>query len=253
VLYPSLFLASCILIFWVVERHSILFGLIGGMVLYLMIFISFSMLPLLPLAVIALILDFWLKPLRSRIARSFAILAAMIAGFFILSIGFAVLLQYDIFVRFQASMQQVNYDDYYLKIGAVDQYGQVVPWIKRASQVSQALVANNLELSTSVGIPLYVLFLFGSVGVIDRVRRRKVKKGDFELGSLLVTFIAMNLYGQTRGEVARLWIFWVPMLAFLASRGLLHIFDQKRWIIYLLLILQFITTVLLFKFQGFKV
>jgi len=104
-----------------------------------------------------------------------------------------------------------------------------------------------------VGFPVYLLFLWRAVSTVVRLVQRKASELDVALGALLLTFLALNVYGQMQGEAARLWIFWVPMVVIFGGLELITRFKPKKQAFYLVVTLQLITMWATFMYQDFLV
>ena len=69
--------------------------------------------------------------------------------------------------------------------------------------------------------------------------------------SLFLSYVALNSIRVVLGEAARLWMFWVPIMAIMAVQYMLPITRRVRWIILGLVILQVITVLLTYQFQDY--
>ena len=72
------------------------------------------------------------------------------------------------------------------------------------------------------------------------------------LASLLLSFIVLNLAGTAQGEVPRLWLFWLPMVLFLASMEIVSYARRRPLIVLGLALTQIVTIVLTFHFQDLR-
>ena len=68
--------------------------------------------------------------------------------------------------------------------------------------------------------------------------------------AFLFTFIALNLFAPIRGEAARLWLFFTPMVVLFAGREVKRLFDEEKGMVFGLVTLQLITIYLIYKFQD---
>jgi hypothetical protein len=69
---------------------------------------------------------------------------------------------------------------------------------------------------------------------------------------LLLVFVALALFGRTKGEVARLWLFLVPTICVLAANELfMRVGRGRAWAIGALLVLQWGTVYLIKVNQDF--
>jgi len=247
------FLGGALLVFAAIARQSVWLALGSGLYLYGAIFLSFSMLPLAALMLAALAASAWMQG-RALHRQTWLELAAGLMVGFGLGYGlFAGAWGYDLAARLTSAMRQVNFDDYYFKVGQAGSYGQAVGLAQRAKQIGEALLANNLEFASSVGFGLYGLFVLAGARLVGRMLRRQGGLATAAGASLFLTFVAMNLYGQSRGEVARLWIFWTPAVVLLGG-GLLGEWMQRRpWVGYVFVVVQFLGVVMTYHFQDYVV
>lgn len=241
VLYPLVFLIGAGLIFLTMIQRAPWLGVIAGLYIYCAIFLSFSMLPLLPLMLVALVLQGWNSRLREGILPSAKVLLGLALGLVVAFVFFRWVLGYDVIYRFQTAMAQVNYDDYYVKVGKIEDYGAPISLSERIGQIGEAIVFNNLEFGSAVGFPIFGLFFVGAAASLAALLKRCGNTADLALGSLFLTYVAMNLYGQSRGEVTRLWLFWTPMVVLLAAYALQGVMRRHPRVILLLAAVQFVT------------
>jgi hypothetical protein len=84
-----------------------------------------------------------------------------------------------------------------------------------------------------------------------RLVRGRSKDLDVLALGFIATYVGLNVFGQTRGEVGRLWLFMVPVLVLLACDEVKNLFGRRPMTTYLLLGAELITTFLIFKFSDF--
>jgi hypothetical protein len=119
------------------------------------------------------------------------------------------------------------------------------------SQVLIAVVQNNLEFTFWAGVPIMLLALSRWIRAALRLIRGRLENLDLIAVAFFVTYIGVNVLGQTRGEAGRLWIFMVPVFILLAYDEMRYLFAQRSLAIYCLLGCQLITTFLIYKFSYF--
>jgi hypothetical protein len=78
---------------------------------------------------------------------------------------------------------------------------------------------NLLDATLFAGVPLVALWLAGVPGALRRVWRREgaISADSLTLATALL-LLALTLSGSTRGEVGRIWLFAMPLLAVGAAR-----------------------------------
>jgi len=69
--------------------------------------------------------------------------------------------------------------------------------------------------------------------------------------SLFLAYVALNALRVVLGEAARLWMFWVPIMAILAVQYLLPAIRRSRWLMSVWVVVQFITVFLSYQFQDY--
>ncbi len=102
------------------------------------------------------------------------------------------------------------------------------------------------EFVTWSGPALILLFL----SALPVYLRRPTRAGGLLLAFLL-TYLALNLLGQTHGEVQRLWIFLLPPVCLYAAPQTRKLFPRAFPGVALALTLQLLTALLTYAFQDF--
>jgi hypothetical protein len=143
----------------------------------------------------------------------------------------------------------INYLD---RSGIQTTMAGVNPLLYRAKLTTSTAALNNLELALAVGIPLFALFLVRGIKSLIAVLHRQPSPGENVQAALFATFLFLNLYGLNRGEIARLWMFWVPVIMVMAVIEIVPFLRRHSWLYYVLLASQFVTLVLTFQFQDLK-
>lgn len=251
VLYPLLFTLGIGLSYAAVRRGTLGAGVLLGAGLYLAIFFSFSMLPLIPLALLLAGLDTLLRRKEVRLVQPLRVAAGMALGLTALFVLFYLLFGYDFLTRYNRAMDVVHYYDYFERAGAPAQGAFQGGFFPSLGNILNALALNNLDFAAGVGFPLYVFFLAGGMYALVRLLRGQVSGAALIVPAVFITFLALNLYGQNRGESSRLWLFWVPMAALTAALELRRLFRRPWLAAALLLLAQWLTILLSFKFQDF--
>ena len=235
-LYPLLFITVLVLLQKGILSQSYKWTMLAGLASYLALYFGFSMIVLLPLSALWIICNHLFFHKGEKWDKTISMLvgwgAGLLAGYLLL----LFFLNYDIYIRFTNAMQQhrvaKNYD----------------PGI---GQILNSLVLNNAEFITWNGIPLILLAVFA----LFRSTRRLVINQSIPLDGLtvplLVTYIILNLTGQTDGEVQRLWLFMLPVWCIYTAEIARTLTSRKMTGISLIVTLELITTFLLFKFQNF--
>lgn len=253
-LYPAMFLAGIGLVTWVVRSRKPWLWFLAGIFLYLAAFIVFSMLGLAVFLLALLGLDFlferapqgWVKWALGAVGK----VALALAGALLVGLLFYTLLDYHIDTRYKVSMEIVHNYDFYERVDRLPQEG-VNPVVLRLSQMREAALLNNVEFAAGIGLPVFWLFVGGAVTTLAGFVRDPSEPQRRVLVALLATFVGLNLFGQMRGEAARLWLLWAPMFVTFAGVGLQVLFIRRRnAIILCVLVMELVTLFLTYKFQD---
>lgn len=250
-LYPLVFLLGILVSVALIRRRSLLLSCLLGASLYAAVFFAFSMLPLLGIAMAYLSLHYWRGRMEPGLGRIIWHALALTAGFMVMHLLAVALLNYDFLDRLRRGMHVHQTIDFYLRVGKTPPDGPV-PLTVRATQVFRAAWFNNLDLAAAVGFPVYILFLIQAVRRILGLFRGVPSSGDAVVLAWLAGFIAINLLGSEQGEVPRLWLFWVPLIALLAAFELRPQMQKRTWILLPFCAIQLVTLVLTFHFQDLR-
>jgi hypothetical protein len=250
-LYPAVFLAGSWLTFRLLACRSLLLAFLLGMLLYLFAFFAFTMLPLFVLAAIYIALLWWQNPQKYPLIRQIKTGLLFLSGVFSSYWLMRWFFQYDFFPRFAKTMQVNHQFDFYERIG-ITPTTLPEPFLLRLQQIFQALWWNNLEFATTVGVAVYLLFLIYGIRLIVQLARRQSTPSGIVLSSFFLAFLALNAAGSAQGEIARLWLFWVPMVVIFASLELYRWAQKRPYLFYALLLAQFVTFMLTYHFQELK-
>lgn len=236
-IYPLLFVIGILLTWKSVSNQSPTTAFISGIWMYLSIFISFSLLPLITMGLLIILMSFFIeKDKRHSIIKNISVLISTCAGFLFSIVIFYLALGYDPIIRYQNAIA-------HHRTGKLFQPG--------LGQISIAIAQNNLEFLFWIGAPLFLLTISRFIRSGKQIIRGKGTNFDILSISFLITLIALNLFGQTRGEVGRIWLFLVPMFALLAADEFGIIIKRRFTSLSALGLSQLLTTYFLFKFYSF--
>ena len=257
-IYPLIFLLCVWLTVIVIQRGSVIWGVLLGMLLYAAVFFAFTMLPLYPFAGIYLALDYWMNRPDRQLKRQIWIAKHPVgmaigigAGTLLLYLLLRAFLNYDFFPRFEKTMAINHNFDFYLRVGQPPPtQPETLPI--RLRQIVGAAWLNNLDFAAGVGFPIYILFAVQSVRLLIRQFKRTSYSGDTVLASLLLSFIVLNLAGTAQGEVPRLWLFWLPMVVLLVALEIEPYIQRKPAVLFALAVTQLVTIILTFHFQDLR-
>ena len=187
------------------ERAAVLLGAAGGVVAWLCLFVSFSLLPALPLALA------FAAAARARDGQRpwhpLRATAAGVAAFFAVGLAVWMLAGYDPFERYgQAMTNHMHWKRW--------QESFRVP----------AAITDTAEFLYWLGMPIVLLFAHETVAALRRGKRPRLRSwaARLALGVCLVLGTTA-LFGRTLSEVNRLWLFFVPAIAIVAAHALRRI------------------------------
>jgi len=236
-IYPLLFVIGILLTWKSVSSQSPTIAFLSGIWMYLSLFVSFSLLPLIAMGLLIIVLSIFIeKDIRHSLARKIPVLISTCAGFIISIVVFYLAFGYDPMIRYQNAIA-------HHRTGKLFQSG--------LSQISIAIAQNNLEFLFWIGAPLFLLTISRFIRSGVHITRGKGTNFDILSTSFLMTLIALNFFGQTRGEVGRIWLFMLPIFAILAADEAKILANHQNIKTKALPFIQLFTTYLLFKFYAF--
>jgi hypothetical protein len=237
VLYPLIFMSILLLLLNTMRQQSWQMAVYCGISIYFAVYFSFSLLPLIPLSGLWVVLDAIIHRDQTDLKRTAKLLAGMALGFVVTYAIFRLKLNYDLLERY---------------VNAMAAHRRAKEFTPGIEQVLKAVWLNNAEFASFVGFPVIFLFLAKVFISLKRWIKWQPKASDGLMLALLMTYAALNLLGQTSGEVQRLWLFLTPLVVMFACQATARIFQQqKREIVGLVMELQLITALLLMRFQDF--
>lgn len=250
VFYPPVFLLAAGGILSAMQRQSFWACFLTGAALYAVIFLSFSMLPLLVIPVFYLACVLWQKnnPAAVWINLKRTLLPMGLGGLLAM-LPFKVFLNYDILTRYQRMMATRIQGDFYTRLDLP--FTGEATWLEKIQQAWEAAKLNNIELAAAVGFPLFIFFVVMGLRSLIHVIQRKPDETAAVNASLFLAYVALNALRVVLGEAARLWMFWVPIMAILAVQYLLPAIRRSRWLMSVWVVVQFITVFLSYQFQDY--
>ena len=88
---------------------------------------------------------------------------------------------------------------------------------------------NLLDLAIFVGLPIMVAFLAAILMAIRKIKREPLSEAEVLAVATAVLILVLNLSGSTRGEVGRIWLFFMPLIALTGSIWLARWLPNWRW------------------------
>jgi hypothetical protein len=237
-LYPTLVMLCLFLISHAYHRISLIWGVLCGVAIYLALYMSFSLLPII-LTVPVLVIIFLLRDnSKEKKARNTYIpLIGVLSGLIIMFLGFKLLLNYDPFIRYQNAL-------------AYHQNWQ--KWEPGISNILLYGIINYIEYACWIGIPVAIVFVSNVWHSFRNLTAGRSKTLCLTSLCIALVFILIAVFGRTKGESARLWIFMAAPICVFVSQELYFLFRKKsEWVLSGLLIIQLITTLIIKRYQDF--
>jgi len=236
VLYPLLYISILAALYFTIQKQSIWLAVLSGALIYIAVYFSFSLLPLVPMAFLWLGIEWLINRKNRRFINIVKTMLGVAAGLLAALIVFRLALNYDPFVRYSSAMAQ---------------HRQIKSFLPDLEHIYFSTVLNNAEFISWTGLPVILLFLSQAGKSALAFIRRRAGMMDGLLLSFLATYVALNLLGQTVGEVQRLWLFMVPLVCLFAGSEARTLFKRQEYGVLLVLVLQLITALLTFRYQDF--
>jgi hypothetical protein len=234
--FPLLFTSGVGLAVMLAERDHWLAAVATGVFLYSAVFFTFSLLPL------GLFLAIYLglvtaaaprvEPRRwFRLGRTGLLaLAGLVGTHLVIRVAF----QIDLLARFPRAM-------------AAHQAAK--GFVTDLPGIAPAWMVNNAEFILWLGFPIALLVVIQLIESARAVWQRRLRGVDLLALSTLATYLALNIFGDTRAEVARLWLFLLPVLAIFAANQLKRLPFARSTNTLLLVGAQLIAAYLIFLYQ----
>jgi len=111
---------------------------------------------------------------------------------------------------------------------------------------------NILEFSLWTGIPVFMLALFTLTRFSSDLKQTRRRSACTLVFATFLSLAFMAFFGQTTGEVNRLWLYMVPLVCMAAAIELSRLPRQKgHWALWSILLAQLTLTTLTKAFQDF--
>ncbi len=235
-LYPLLFISGLLLAYVTIQKNSLSLSLLLGVYLYTVVYLGFSLLSLIPLVMLWIVVNYFIQRQKRSFRDTLMLLCGIVVGLLAAYLLFHWLLHYDFITRYRRSFEY---------------HKEIKEFAPGLAMLGYTAVLNNAEFFSWTGFPIIILFLSNFVRSVRAFIRRKATMLDGLLLSFSLAYAGVVVFGQTFGEVQRLYIFMVPLFALFASEEIQHRFKNKNALLITVITLQLITTLLLFIFQDY--
>ena len=174
----------------------------AGAVCALSVFMSFSLLPVIPLVAVVVAAEAFRKACGVERWKALAMTGLVFAaGAVVVQLAFALIFDYDPLTRFRNAMvYHANWKS--------------LPFDLRT--VAYTSILNLIEFGTWLGVPISVAWMCGSLAGLSHFLRREEQTMDRLMVGTALVVLLMCVFGRTLAEVARLWMFLVPLVCFFA-------------------------------------
>lgn len=127
-------------------------------------------------------------------------------------------------------------------------------WDGQLATTIYAAITNCVEYGLWIGVPLTLIFLFSFIQTLLDKKLRWSTYWKF-LASVVIAFIAVVLFGQTKAETGRLWMFMTPLVC-VAVAGYLITAENLRTkrgmpLSIFFIYSEFLAAVLILQYQDF--
>ena len=242
VIYPLLAMACIFLASLSSKKDSLIIGLCTGICIYLSIWFTFALIVISPIVIFS-ILNFTRKDGKLNYKYFLRIFSSIVVGFFFMDFAFRYLFKYDILLRYENA---IHYHSAWKHIEWKHWAGPIV-------EVVYSGFLNLIEYAVWLGAPLVLLVLISLKSSIVRIfNESKANIESMWPITLIGTLIFIAFAGDTKAEVARLWLFLVPSLCIIAAHYIQKNFKESNpCFLALILFLQFGTVYMIKINQDF--
>ena len=235
-LFPMLFTVYLLVLTFMITKQSTLFAFLAGGMAYLLVFMSFSLLPIFGLTLFWLSADFWINRETRTLKTLFLLLSAFLGGLLLAVLVTWLFLGYNPLTRYQLAFQKHReIKQFEFSVKRIFEYG----------------LLNHVDFMLWTGFGILFLFYVSSIRASILFLQNKASTYDGFRVAFFLTFIAINLAGQTRSEVGRLWVFLLPGMALSIFPETLNLLRKSMLSFQLFFLLQMLSTFLIFYYIRF--
>lgn len=233
VFFPLFAVLLVLLALHAIRSRRSLLGIPLGAALYISLFFSFGMLVLVPFVAI---IGVWYGCQRHDLRRIVMLFLVALGSVVVTDLLFRLSLSYDIVVRFEGALKYHS------------AWKNFIP----ASHSLSAL-ANLTEWGVWLGVPVALLCLFGIIESTIRIKLNSLTWVEVFSIAFAISLLGLDLFGRTKAEAARLWIFVVPFACLISVSQMHRMYNDGKGnrTFVLILILQLATTYLIKVKQDF--
>jgi hypothetical protein len=235
-LFPLLFTLYLLLLTLMINRQSMLFAFLAGCMAYLLVFVSFSLLPIFGLTLIWLFVDYWINRQKRNLRMTALLLVAFFAGLLLTAILTWLAIGYNPSTRYQLAFQK---------------HREIKQFEFSAQRILEYIFLNHVDFMLWTGFGFLFLFYTSSIRACWLFFQGKATSFDGFRIAFFLTFLVLNLLGQTRSEVGRLWVFLLPGFALTIFPESLKLLKNPLRSLQLFFMAQMWSTFLVFYYIHF--
>lgn len=230
VLYPILFVMTILFAVKAGRESNHALAVINGIFIYLSLYVSFSLIVAWPVTLALL-------AMYSQTKFRWRGMALSVIGTLVMHGLFYLLFRYDAIERYTDAMM----------------YHQAWKlWQPGISESMKYGLLNLTEYFCWMGLPLATLFVVSLAKPARNLAARRFNEIQWFSIIAVMALAGMAFLGQTKGEVARLWIFMTPLVCMVAAAEIKRRFPLRYdKMILFTIALQFVTIMLMKHIQDF--
>jgi hypothetical protein len=237
-LFPMMAMVVLCLSAFAFARANLTLAFLAGLVLYLSLYASFSLIPLALLApLVAVSLWASLRKSSNSVQELTTLIGVAAAGLLVTMLLFQALFHYGILTRFSA---------------AISAHQDIKSWIPGFENTIAFAFIDQLEFACAIGLAVALIFLDQLVATTVDVTRKQIDAEGYLAASVAIVLFALAIFGKVKAESARLWLFLVPMVCVVVANRIVKRFGTNpRVVLLFLLLLQLVTSLLLKRYEDF--
>jgi hypothetical protein len=232
-LIPSVFMALVLLSIHTSQRESVLFAFLTGLWYAASINYSYALAGTLAFPLLLVGINYLLDRRQRKLSRTVVlgtiILLAAVAGIFLIQF----LTRFDLVNGFNR---------------AISSHQSFIKIRNPLEEIGKNLLVNNTEYLVWISPAVIMLFLTGLIAKFSKLPSQRMKLPSSNQAFIIASiffYIVLNLAGQNRAEVARLWMFINALVALISPMFLQALKQKHRHIVLGLFIILQITLMFL--------
>lgn len=226
---PLLFISGLLLGMIALQRSSWCLSILFGTFVYLSLYFSFSLIPMIMVFGLWVILEVWRNWHANDLHAHLKLALGSMIGFFLLFLLLYFTFNYSPLIRYQNAI-------------AVHEVQRFQP-VSIRNYISLYLL-NNTEFFTWIGLPIAITTILAAIHSSINFLWGRWTSIESLLIAFLITYVFLNHFSKTVSEVARLWLFFVPLIC-IFSIDFIQVKMKKKAFISILLFCQLITMLLI--------